>query len=93
MRAGLWPMFCGARAAEKLAAYYHKFFGEKNPISRLPAALIEGRWEIAPGVTRTLYSDGTVVRVNRTQTPYDGVPPNDYSVESSVGSSGAHDRR
>jgi hypothetical protein len=79
-----WGIPDYASAAEKLAACYRQFYGEKNPLSRMPAISIDGRWEIAPGVTRTLYSDGTVVRVNRTHTPYDGVPPHDYIVEPSA---------
>jgi hypothetical protein len=39
---------------------------------------IEGRWEPAPGVGRTRYSDGTEVTVNRGDTAFDGVNPGQF---------------
>ena len=39
---------------------------------------VEGRWELAPGVSRTRYSDGTEVWVNRGDRAFDGLAPQSY---------------
>jgi hypothetical protein len=53
---------------------YRFAFGPEGYVTRLGQLDIEGRWEPAPGVGRTLYSDGTAVLVNRGDTEFDGLP-------------------
>lgn len=56
-----------ASTADNLASIYELYHGNDTGglLSRLHPLMIKGRWEIADGVARTLYSDGTVVTVNR----------------------------
>jgi hypothetical protein len=39
-------------------------FGPDGYMTKLNQLDIEGRWELAPGVTKTRYSDGTEITVN-----------------------------
>ncbi|MFH1498706.1 MAG: DUF5696 domain-containing protein [Verrucomicrobiota bacterium] len=72
-----------AKAAKDLAAIYARHFGSDNRIARLNALQIDGRWDLADGIARTLYSDGTYITVNRGSADWDGIPPNDCRIEES----------
>ncbi|MFA6959206.1 MAG: DUF5696 domain-containing protein [Opitutaceae bacterium] len=67
-------------AADNLASIYARHFGPDNLIARLNPLQIDGRWDLAEGVTRTLYSDGTYITVNRGPVAWDGVPASDYRI-------------
>jgi hypothetical protein len=73
-----------ADVAGELASIYKRYFGGKNLAARLNPLAITGRWELADGVTRTQYADGTEVTVNRSPTVWRGIPPNDYCLKSPV---------
>ncbi len=60
--------------AELLAEAYQYAFGPEGYMVRLGPLTIEGRWEPAPGVSRTRYSDGTEVLVNRGTCDFDDLP-------------------
>jgi hypothetical protein len=62
-----------ADKAEMLAEAYRFTFGPNGYMTRLGQLDIEGRWELAPGVSRTRYSDGTEVLVNRGEREFDGL--------------------
>jgi hypothetical protein len=47
-------------------------------MTRLGMLDIEGRWELAPGVSRTRYSDGTEVWVNRGEDAYGDLPAGQF---------------
>jgi len=72
------PAYAGQ--AELLEDAYRFAFGPEGYMTRLAMHSIQGRWEPAPGVSRTLYSDGTVVLVNRSDRDFDGVPPGAYTI-------------
>ena len=67
-----------AEKADMLDAAYAFSFGPDGYVHRIGKLDIEGRWELAPGVTRTRYSDGTEVTVNRSEEVYDGLAPGNY---------------
>jgi hypothetical protein len=67
-----------ADKADMLAEAYHFTFGPEGYMTRLGTLDIEGRWEPAPGVSRTRYSDGTTVLVNRGATEFDGLPARSF---------------
>ncbi|HEY3377629.1 MAG TPA: DUF5696 domain-containing protein [Armatimonadota bacterium] len=69
-----------ADAADMLEEAYHFFYGAEGLLPRLNPLTIEGRWELAPGVNQTLYSDGTMVRVNASDEPYEDLPGGGYTV-------------
>ncbi len=71
--------------AELLADAYRFAFNPDGYMSRLGPLDIEGRWEPAPGISRTRYGDGTEVWVNRGDTAFDGLPPGAFR----FGTSGA----
>lgn len=71
-----------ATAADPLASIYARHFGPDNLVARINPLQIEGRWELAEGVTRTRYSDGTSITVNRGPAAWDGIPPSDYKIEA-----------
>lgn len=52
------------QVAGPLAENYRRHYGGDDLVSRLNPLAIEGRWELSGGITRTLYSDGTVLTVN-----------------------------
>lgn len=64
--------------ADQMATAYRFAYGPEGYVTRLGMLSIEGRWELAPGVTRTLYSDGTAVVVNRSEAIFEGVPPQGF---------------
>jgi hypothetical protein len=69
------------KVADELAAFYARHFGADNLVPRLNPLFIEGRWELADGVARTLYSDGTYITVNRSADTWDGLRTNACRVE------------
>jgi hypothetical protein len=69
-----------ASAVERLLQIYELYYGSDHLLERINPLFIEGRWEREEGVSETLYSDGTLVRVNRLNKPYEGLAANSYSV-------------
>jgi hypothetical protein len=67
-----------ADRAALLEDAYRFAFGPEGYMTRLGRLDIEGRGEPAPGVSRTRYSDGTEVWVNRSDKPFEGVAPGAY---------------
>jgi hypothetical protein len=59
--------------AAMLEEAYRFTFGPEGSMTRLGMLDIDGRWELAPGVSRTLYSNGTEVTVNRGDTDFNGL--------------------
>jgi len=74
-----------ADRASLLAEAYRFTFGPEGCLTRLGLLDIEGRWEPAPGVTRTRYSDGTEVWVNRGEREFDGLAAGEFKVEQGKG--------
>jgi hypothetical protein len=68
-----------AQKADMLAAAYAFTFGPDGYMNRIGKLDIEGRWELAPGVTRTRYSDGTEVTLNRGDTAFEGLAPGQFT--------------
>ena len=66
--------------ADVLQAAYAFTFGTDGYMHHIGKLDIEGRWEPAPGVSRTLYSDGTVVLVNRGDMEFDGLPAGGFRI-------------
>ncbi len=64
--------------ADQMAEAYRFAFGTQGYMSLLGMLDIEGRWELAPGVNRTRYSDGTLVEVNRNDTEWLGLPGHSF---------------
>jgi len=62
-----------AEKADMLAAAYAFAFGPGGYMRRIGKLDIEGRGELAPRVSRTRYSDGTEVTVNRGEAVFSGV--------------------
>lgn len=73
------PAYTGK--ADMLAKVYDFCYGPAGVIGPLTGATIEGRWELAPGVTKTLYSGGKTVRVNRSGQAFGDLPAGSYKVE------------
>jgi hypothetical protein len=67
------PTYAGKE--EMLARTYAFFYGAEGVLSKLNGGDIEGRWEMAPGVSRTRYGNGTEVTVNLGTEPYAGISP------------------
>jgi hypothetical protein len=77
-----------ADRADMLAEAYRFAFGPEGYVPRLGRLDIEGRWEPAPGVSRTLYSDGTEVWINRQDEPVDGLQPGEARIAAAAGRPG-----
>lgn len=60
--------------ADMLEAAYDFALGSDGYMPRIGKLDMVARWEPAPGVTRTRYSDGTEVTVNRSQEAHAGLP-------------------
>ena len=73
-----------AEMADVLAETYRFCYGPDAFIPRLSRVMIEGRWELAPGVYRTRYTDGTEVRVNMTEQPFGELPAASFHVTPGV---------
>ena len=71
-------------AAERLTQIYHQFYGDDGIANRLKRQSIEARFELAPAVHRTIYSDGTAVVVNRSANDFGDIAPNSFQVESEI---------
>ncbi len=69
------------KAADALENAYRFMFGPQGVRTRLGDQTVEGRWELAPGVTRTVYSGGAVVRVNRSDKAFEDLQPNSYDIQ------------
>lgn len=69
-----------ASKADALAETYYSFLGPDGILPRLNNLTIEARFDRAPGISETRYSDGTVVIVNRSDAAYDGVPAKRYVI-------------
>ncbi len=67
-------------SAQNLEESYRFAFGPEGYVSRLEKLSVEGRWEPAPNVSRTLYSDGTVVWVNRGDVDFDDLPARSFRI-------------
>ncbi|MBF0243950.1 MAG: hypothetical protein HQL31_01590 [Planctomycetes bacterium] len=67
--------------AEMLQEAYAFTFGPGGYMNKFGKLDIVGRWELAPGVSRTLYSDGTAVLVNCSDREFSDLPPGDYRFE------------
>jgi hypothetical protein len=70
-----------ADRAEMLEEAYRFTFGPEGYMTRLGKLDIAGRWEPAPGVSRTLYSDGTTVLVNRSDRDFEGLPSGQFRLK------------
>lgn len=70
------PAYAGQ--VDLLEEAYRFTAGPEGYLSRLGMLDVEGRWELAPGVSRTRYSDGTEVWVNRGDRAFDGLAPQSY---------------
>ena len=68
--------------ADDLVSIYQQYFGPDNRLANLNPLLIEGRWELAEGVTRTVYSDGTEITVNRSDFPWNAISAGDYQIKA-----------
>lgn len=67
--------------AAALQKAYAFSFGPDGYMTRLGMLDIDGRWEPVAGVSKTLYSDGTIVTVNRGGVEYDGILPGEYQIK------------
>jgi hypothetical protein len=70
--------------AEALQKAYNFCFGNDGYMNKLLMYDIDGRWEPTPGVSRTLYSNGTVVVVNFSDKEYDGIPVGEYRIIDNI---------
>lgn len=68
--------------ADVLQAAYAFTFGPDGYMHRIGKLDIEGRWEPAPGVSRTLYRDGTEVWVNRGEREFEGLAAGAFQITS-----------
>ncbi len=66
--------------AEALQNAYNFCFGNDGYMTKLLICDIDGRWEPAPGVSKTLYSNGTVVVVNFSDKDFDNIPAGEYRI-------------
>ena len=55
---------------------------EFESIAHLQLEFIEEHDEIAPGVIREVYSDGTVITINHSQETFEGIPAKSYRVDA-----------
>jgi hypothetical protein len=67
--------------AAALQKAYAFSFSPDGYMTRLGMLDINGRWEPAPGISKTLYSDDTIVTVNRGAAEYDGILQGGYRIE------------
>ena len=67
--------------ADDLATTYAFFYGPDGVLQNTSRARIEGRWERSPKVTETLYDNGVLVRVNRSESDYGDLPAMSYRIE------------
>lgn len=74
------PAYAGKAAM--LAEAYRFTFGPDGYMTRLGMLDIDGRWELAPGVSRTRYSNGTEVTVNRGDRTFDGLAAGAFRITS-----------
>ena len=65
-------------AAKAMEEGYRFAFGPEGYVNRLERHSIEGRWELAHDVSRTLYSDGTIVLVNRSDVDFGDLPARSF---------------
>jgi hypothetical protein len=70
--------------ADNLAEAYRFAFGPDGYVKSLVMYDIEARWELAPGVSRTLYSDGTEVRVNRSADVFGDLPSGQFRMKQTT---------
>lgn len=68
------------KAADRLAEVYQFCYGEDGLITRLNYLTIEGRWELQPGVNKTLYSDGTSIVANMNDEACQDIPAKSFVV-------------
>ena len=54
---------------------------EFEKIADLQFEFIEEHEELAPGVVRERYSDGTLITINHSDTPFEGIGAKEYRVE------------
>ena len=73
-----------ADRAALLEESYRLAFGPEGYMARLGRLDIEGRWEPAPGVSRTRYADGTEVWVNRGDCEFEGLAAGAFRIEPSA---------
>lgn len=66
--------------AQRLADTYQFFYGATGAVNRLSHLTAAGRWELAEGVSETLYSDSTLVRLNRTDEDFNEIPAMCYAI-------------
>ncbi|MEI6520511.1 MAG: DUF5696 domain-containing protein [bacterium] len=66
--------------AEFLQKAYSFAFGQDGYMTKLTKYDIDGRWEPAQDVSKTLYSNGTAVVVNFSNKDFDGIPAGEYRV-------------
>ncbi len=66
--------------AADFCAIYAQYFGRDNLAAILNPLTIEARWEPSEGVSRTRYSDGTEVLVNRSEFAWQDLAPQSYRI-------------
>ena len=75
--------------ADELVAIYRRYFDADGLLASLNGLEIEERRELEGGVTRTRYSDGTCVTVNRGSASWEGIPAGSYRIEKGAASDSA----
>jgi len=66
-----------------MEAAYDFAFGPEGYMHRIGKLDMVARREPAPGVSRTRYSDGTEVTMNRSEEDFDGINPSEVRWERS----------
>jgi hypothetical protein len=67
-------------ALEEMSRIYDLYYGEEGLALRLNALEITGRREVAEKVSATCYSDGSEVRVNRSNLPFEDLAAGSYQI-------------
>jgi|GEM_PF-1278576 len=70
-----------SRQMDAIAEAYHVFYGETGVLSLLGRTDIDGRWEPAPGVHVTRYSNGSMLHVNSTEHQVGDLMPLSYRID------------
>lgn len=68
------------RVLDEIERRYKFFYGPEQLSARINRLTVEGRWELTPEVHETRYSDGTVIRVNQSDQPYEDLQPGEFKL-------------
>lgn len=69
-----------SKASETLLKVWKIYFGSGGLVDRLNDATIEGRWELSPFVSKTIYSNGLEVIVNAGTETFQSLKPGEYQI-------------